>query len=106
MRLPYRTAPDKTRSQPSRNVLFDAAPACARVVTEGPRSRQLRRSKTIAMPWPPPTHMVSRPIVLSWNWRLFSSVVAILAPVMPNGCPTAIAPPFTFSRLMSIPRSR
>jgi len=36
MRLPYRTAPDKTRSQPSRNVLFDVAPGGARVVTVGP----------------------------------------------------------------------
>ena len=33
------------------------------------------------MPWPPPTHMVSRPMVLSWNWRLLIRVVAIRAPV-------------------------
>src|SRR5262249_13711408 len=47
------------------------------------------------MPWPPPTHIVSRPNVLSWNCRLFSRVLAIRAPVMPNGWPTAIAPPLT-----------
>src|ERR1700728_3328242 len=37
--------------------------------------------------------MVSRPNVLSWVCRLLSSVVAIRAPVMPNGWPRAIAPP-------------
>ena len=51
----------------------------------GPSANQLSRSMTIAMPWPPPTHMVSRPNVLSWVCRLFSSVVAMRAPVMPNG---------------------
>ena len=40
--------------------------------------------------------MVSRPRVASWNCKLFSNVVAIRAPVMPNGWPTAMAPPFTF----------
>lgn len=30
-------------------------------------SDQLSRSITIAMPWPPPTHIVSRPNCLSWN---------------------------------------
>src|ERR1700685_4060331 len=58
------------------------------------------------MPWPPPTHMVSRPMVLSWNWRLLMRVVAIRAPVIPNGWPTAIAPPFTLSRDGSMPSSR
>ena len=29
-----------------------------------------RRSMIMAMPWPPPTHIVSRPIVLSSLWRL------------------------------------
>ena len=43
------------------------------------------RSNTIAIPWPPPTHMVSRPNCLSWVWRLFSSVAVMRAPVMPNG---------------------
>ena len=28
---------------------------------------QLSLSITMAMPWPPPTHMVSRPSSLSWN---------------------------------------
>ena len=49
------------------------------------------------MPWPPPTHIVSRPNCLSWNCSELISVVAMRAPVMPNGWPTAIAPPLTFS---------
>ena len=52
---------------------------------------------TIAMPWPPPTHMVSRPNCLSWNCRLLISVPVIRAPVMPKGWPTAMAPPLTLS---------
>src|SRR6478736_3421103 len=60
----------------------------------------------IAIPWPPPTHMVSRPNVLSWVCRLFSSVAVMRAPVMPNGWPSAIAPPDTFSLSWSMPNSR
>ena len=44
---------------------------------------QLRRSTIIAMPWPPPTHIVSRPIVPSSVSRSFRSVHMIRAPVMP-----------------------
>ena len=44
---------------------------------------QARRSTIMAMPWPPPTHMVSRPKVLSALCNPFSSVVMIRAPVMP-----------------------
>ena len=40
-------------------------------------------STSIAMPWPPPTHIVSRPIVPSIVSRSFSSVHMIRAPVMP-----------------------
>src|SRR5271157_1461588 len=58
------------------------------------------------MPWPPPTHMVSKPNVLSCVCRLFSSVVAMRAPVMPNGWPSAIAPPDTFRWSSSMPNSR
>src|SRR5690606_40155702 len=36
---------------------------------------QLSRSKMAAIPCPPPTHMVSKPKVLSWNWRALISVV-------------------------------
>ena len=51
----------------------------------------------MAMPWPPPTHMVSSPIVWSRVRRSFSSVARIRTPVMPNGWPSAIAPPCGFS---------
>ena len=42
-----------------------------------------RRSTIIAMPWPPPTHIVSRPIVSSRDSRSFRSVHMIRAPVIP-----------------------
>src|SRR5450631_2518533 len=95
-----------------------------RLLALGPRGRQLpgkrplvvyqarktptlqSRSTIIAMPWPPPTHIVSSPIDLSWKSREFSRVPVMRAPVMPNGCPTAIAPPLTLSLSRSMPRSR
>ncbi len=45
----------------------------------------LRRSMTMAMPWPPPTHMLSSPMVPPVERRPLSSVVMMRAPVMPNG---------------------
>src|SRR4051794_28985981 len=60
-------------------------------------ARQLSRSSTIAMPGPPPTHIVSRLTVLSWYCSELTSVVVMRAPVTPNGGPTAIAPPLTLS---------
>ena len=45
------------------------------------------------MPWPPPTHMVSSPNCLSWNTIELIRVLVIRAPVMPNGWPSAMAPP-------------
>ena len=64
------------------------------------------RSTTMAMPCPPPTHMVSSPNCLSFVRSAFSSVVVIRAPVMPKGWPSAIAPPCTFNLSGSTPRSR
>src|SRR5439155_27368825 len=60
---------------------------------EAPFHGQLSRSTIMAMPWPPPTHMVSRPTPRPVVSRPFSSVVMIRAPVMPKGWPSAIAPP-------------
>jgi alkanesulfonate monooxygenase SsuD/methylene tetrahydromethanopterin reductase-like flavin-dependent oxidoreductase (luciferase family) len=62
------------------------------------------RSTTMAMPWPPPTHIDSRPKVLSASCRPLSSVVMMRAPVMPNGWPRAMAPPLTLSLSQSMPR--
>ena len=45
------------------------------------RSAQLRRSTIMAMPWPPPTHMDSRPMVLPVSSSALSSVVMMRAPV-------------------------
>ena len=49
------------------------------------RPAQLRRSTTMAMPWPPPTHIVSRPYVPPVVCRPWISVVMMRAPVMPKG---------------------
>ena len=46
---------------------------------------QLSRSTSMAMPMPPPTHIVSMPKVWSRVRRSLSSVVMMRAPVMPNG---------------------
>ena len=42
----------------------------------------------IAMPWPPPTHMVASPSVSSRWARPLIRVQVIRAPVMPNGWPS------------------
>ena len=49
----------------------------------------------IACPIPPATHIVSSPNLPSSESRLLSRVVMIRAPVIPNGWPSAIAPPLT-----------
>lgn len=54
-------------------------------VTAGAAGDYDSRSITMAMPWPPPTHIVSRPNCLSWNWRLLIRVPVMRAPVIPNG---------------------
>ena len=40
----------------------------------GGSARYDSRSRIIAMPWPPPTHIVSRPNCLSWNCSELISV--------------------------------
>ncbi len=59
----------------------------------------------MAWPMPPATHMVSRPMVASSVSRSLSSVVMMRAPVIPNGWPSAIAPPNGLSFSGSIPHS-
>src|ERR1700694_439543 len=62
----------------------------------------------IAIPWPPPTHIVSNPMVLLSVARPFKSVHRMRAPVIPNGWPSAIAPPCGLSLSLkgSTPSSR
>ena len=82
--------------------------AAARGWPDGARG-QRSRSTTIAMPWPPPTHIDSRPKVLSVSSSALSSVVMMRAPVWPNGWPSAMAPPFTLSLshgIAEVPRRR
>ena len=64
---------------------------------DGSRPSYDRRSTIIAIPWPPPTHIDSRPKVVPASSRPLSRVVMMRAPVWPKGWPRAMAPPFTFS---------
>src|SRR5674476_465378 len=59
----------------------------------------------MAIPWPPPMHIVSSPNWPSRAVRPLSRVVVMRAPVEPNGWPRAIAPPWTLSLSVSMPRS-
>lgn len=55
--------------------------------------RVYRRSTTVVMPCPNPTHIVATPSVPSFCRMTFSKVPVIRAPEQPNGCPSAMAPP-------------
>lgn len=48
---------------------------------------------TAAIPMPVPTHMLVTPTFLSVLFNSYSNVETCRAPVQPNGCPNAIAPP-------------
>ena len=50
------------------------------------------------MPWPTPMHMLAAPRAAPRRRISCSSVVTILAPEQPSGCPMAIAPPLTLTR--------
>ena len=60
---------------------------------------------SVAVPSPPPQHIVTRPSSLSERSSSCSSVVISRAPVEPSGWPSAIAPPFTLTRSGSAPSS-
>ena len=62
-------------------------------------------STTTAMPWPPPMHADARPQRLPRRRSSLRSVSVRRAPLAPSGCPSAIAPPFTFSFARSTPSS-
>ena len=51
----------------------------------------------MVIPCPVPTHIVARPVFLSFCSRTFKSVVIILVPEIPSGCPSATAPPLRFT---------
>src|SRR5205823_395914 len=55
------------------------------------------RSTIIDRPMPPEMQSVARPTFLSRLSSACRSVVVIRAPVQPIGCPSAIAPPWTFN---------
>src|SRR5216683_102511 len=69
------------------------------------RFHSTTRSMIVAVPSPPPQHMVSRPYRRSRRSSSYSSLFIRIAPEAPNGCPTAMAPPFTFVLSISAPVS-
>ena len=114
-----------TRGQPPESLgdMGQIAEAVAFLVTQRParvharagghaRGRDLgalgaqTRWISVPVPSPPPQHIVTSPISLSERSSSCSSVVISRAPVDPSGCPSAIAPPLTFTRSMSGPSSR
>ena len=54
---------------------------------------------------PPPLQMAAAPNVALFCSNMFKSVMVILAPEHPRGCPKETAPPFTFTFESSNPRS-
>ena len=57
----------------------------------------------MAVPIPAPTHNVISPVERSLLSNSSKSVPISIAPVAPNGCPIAIAPPFTLTLSLLIP---
>ncbi len=54
-----------------------------------------------AAPIPVPMHIEVHPIFLFYLFNSGIKVAIYLAPVHPNGCPNAIAPPFGLTLLIS-----
>src|SRR6185436_6490350 len=54
-------------------------------------------SNSAAPPWPPPTHIVTTPYFFLRRWSSLPIVPTSREPVMPNGWPIEIEPPFGFS---------
>jgi len=54
-------------------------------------------SNSIAIPMPPLMHKVASPRLAFRRFISCNSVVVMRTPVHPIGCPSAMAPPFTFS---------
>src|SRR5512133_1975063 len=64
------------------------------------------RSKRAACPWPTPTQSVASPYLPPRRPSSWSSVTTRRAPLIPSGCPSAIAPPLTLTLSGSRPSSR
>src|SRR5438093_1328856 len=66
------------------------------------RSRVHSRSSQIAAPWPPPTQRETNARLACRRASSLRLVKMRRAPVAPTGWPSAMAPPFTFSRSFGI----
>jgi hypothetical protein len=56
-----------------------------------------------AAPYPDPMHIEITPYFLFYLFNSGNKQAIYLAPVQPNGCPIAIAPPFGLTFFMSMP---
>lgn len=56
-----------------------------------------------AAPIPAPIHILIKPNLAPYLFNSGKRVATYLAPVQPNGCPKAIAPPFGFNLVLSNP---
>src|SRR5205823_9015000 len=102
------------RQQVGRNEVLDDHPAISidgaadrRQVIRPLQAVRQKISSSPAAPWPPPMHIVTTPYLAPRrlpSWRMWP---VQRAPVMPNGWPMEIDPPFTLYFSGSIPsRSR
>lgn len=60
-----------------------------------------RRSFASAIPWPPPMHIVISARLPSIRPSSSIALTVMISPVAPTGWPSAIAPPFGFTRALS-----
>ncbi len=67
------------------------------------RAERQTRSKAMAMPWPPPMHMVQSARLPPVRSSSYSALTIRIAPVAPTGWPSAMAPPFGFTLAGSRP---
>src|SRR3984885_2766265 len=81
--------------------LRDAAGNCGR----DRRAACHMSSTAIAVASPPPMHRLAMPRFLPRAFSAYSNVVRMRAPVAPIGCPSAQAPPLTFTVAGSSDRS-
>src|SRR5262249_47030041 len=87
---------------------------CPSVLHRGTRALEIfhgcsvlyaQRLISMAIPCPPPMHALAMPYVFLRAASSRASVSTSRVPVAPSGCPSAMAPPFTFTFSRSRPRS-
>jgi hypothetical protein len=73
------------------------------LLSGGPSKVVYTRRRRTACPWPPPPQSAAIPYSTSRSLISTASVCTRRNPLAPKGCPSAIAPPFTFTMSSSSP---